>query len=102
MMILTGYLHVREVLEDESLVELWVEVLPVHFGLVLGLFVGQQVDLDEGVGQPCRPVGGRQVASLDHLMFDTAFNILQPDVPVYHVSFTVRIFNAPLLSALEL
>ena len=66
-MILTGYLHVREVLEDESLVELWVEVFPVDFGLVLWLFVWQQVDLDEGVRQTGRPVSGRQVGAFNHL-----------------------------------
>ena len=61
------YLHVGQVLEDESLVELWVEVLPVDLGLVLWLLVGQEVDLDEGVGEAGGPVGGGQVRGLDHL-----------------------------------
>ena len=33
------YLHIRKVLEDEGLVELWVEILPVDFCLVLWLLV---------------------------------------------------------------
>ncbi len=37
--------HVGQVLEGERLVELGIEVLPVHLGLVLGLLVRQQVDL---------------------------------------------------------
>ena len=61
------YLHVGQVLEDESLVELGVEVLPVDLGLVLGLLVRQEVDLDEGVREAGGPVGGRQVGRLDHL-----------------------------------
>ena len=81
------YLHVRDVLEDEGLVELWVEVLPVHLGLVLGLLVWQQIDLirenhsnalnymessclahlDEGICETGGPIGGREVGTLDHL-----------------------------------
>ena len=60
-------LHVRKILEDEGLVELGVEILPVDFCLVLWLLVRQQIDLDKGVGQPCRPVGRGQVTRLNHL-----------------------------------
>ena len=61
------YLHVGQVLEDESLVELGVEVLPVDLGLVLGLLVRQEVDLDEGVREAGGPISGGQVGRLDHL-----------------------------------
>ena len=61
------YLHVGQVLEDESLVELGVEVLPVDLGLVLGLLVRQQVDLDEGVSGARGPIRRRQVLALDDL-----------------------------------
>ena len=61
------HLHVRKVLEAEGLVKLWVEVLPVHLCLVLWLLVREEVDLDEGVRQPCRPVRGREVLALYHL-----------------------------------
>ena len=59
--------HVGDVLEDEGLVDLRVAVLPVDLGLVLGLLVRQQVDLDEGVSGASGPVGRRQVLALDDL-----------------------------------
>ncbi len=62
------YSHVGQILEDERLVKLRVEVLPVDLGLVLGLLVGEQVDLHEGVGEPRGPVSGGQVAALNHLI----------------------------------
>ena len=62
-----GYLHVGKILEDKRLVEFGVEILPVDFCLILWLLVRQQIDFDEGVGQPGRPVGGGKVARLDHL-----------------------------------
>ena len=39
------FLHVWDVLEDEGLVELGVEVLPVDLGLVLGLLVRKEINL---------------------------------------------------------
>ena len=63
----TGYSHVGDVLEDEGLVDLGVAVLPVDLGLVLGLLVRQQVDLDEGVSGARGPIRRRQVLALDDL-----------------------------------
>lgn len=51
-------------LEGELLIEGGVEGLPVDFGLKLFLLVGQQVDLDVGVGGAAHVHGG-QLCSLD-------------------------------------
>lgn len=51
-------------LEGELLVEGGVEGLPVDFGLKLFLLVGQQVNLDVGVGGAAHVHGG-QLCSLD-------------------------------------
>lgn len=58
--------EVRRTLEEEGFVPVGVEVLPLHLGLQLVLFVGQQVDLDEGVRGPGEILGGELLAS-EHL-----------------------------------
>lgn len=50
-------------LEDERLIENRTEVLPLHFGLVLLLFVRQQEDFDVRVRRPPH-VHSSQVLSL--------------------------------------
>ena len=62
-----GNSHVGDVLEDEGLVELGVEVLAMDLGLVLGLLVREQVDLDEGIGETRRPIRRREVGALNDL-----------------------------------
>lgn len=57
---------VRRTLEQEGFVPVGVEVLPLHLGLQLVLFVGQQVDFDEGVGGSGEILGGELLAS-EHL-----------------------------------
>lgn len=52
-------------LESKGLVEDWVECFPVDFSLEFLLLVGQQVDLDVGVGGATH-VQGRQLLSLNH------------------------------------
>lgn len=58
--------EVRRTLEQEGFVPVGVEVLPLHLGLQLVLFVGQQVDFDEGVGGSGEILGGELLAS-EHL-----------------------------------
>lgn len=58
--------EVRRTLEQEGLVPVGVEVLPLHLGLQLVLFVGQQVDFDEGVRGSREILGGELLAS-EHL-----------------------------------
>ena len=62
-----GNSHVGDVLEDEGLVELGVEVLAMDLGLVLGLLVREQVDLDEGVSQTRRPIRRGKIGALNDL-----------------------------------
>lgn len=50
-------------LEQEGFVPVGVEVLPLHLGLQLVLFVGQQVDFDERVRGPGEVLGGQLLAS---------------------------------------
>ena len=49
------------------------QLLPAHLGLVLGLLVRQQVELDEGVGRARGPVRRRQLFALDDLRRRTTF-----------------------------
>lgn len=58
--------EVRRTLEQEGLVPVGVEVLPLHLGLQLVLLVGQQVDFDEGVRGSGEILGGELLAS-EHL-----------------------------------
>lgn len=53
----------RRTLEQEGFVPVGVEVLPLDLGLQLVLFVGQQVDFDEGVGGPGEILCGELLAS---------------------------------------
>lgn len=52
----------RRTLEQEGFVPVRVEVLPLDLGLQLVLFVGQQVDFDEGVGGPGEILCGELLA----------------------------------------
>lgn len=58
--------EVRRTLEQEGLVPVGVEVLPLDLGLQLVLLVGQQVDFDEGVRGSGEILCGELLAS-EHL-----------------------------------
>lgn len=58
--------EVRRTLEKEGFVPVGVEVLPLHLGLQLVLFVGQQVDFDKGVRGSGEILGGELLAP-EHL-----------------------------------
>ena len=62
-----SHLHVRYILEDECLIEFWIQILPVHLSLVFGLLIRQKIQLDKGICQPCRPIGRGQVRALNNL-----------------------------------
>lgn len=51
--------------EEEDLVKHRVQSLAVHLGLVLGLPLGQQVDLDIGVGRAREVLGGQVLGPVD-------------------------------------
>ena len=61
------YLHVWQILEHESLVEFWIEILPMNFCFVFRLFVREEIKLDEWIREPGGPVGWREVAALNYL-----------------------------------
>lgn len=54
-------LHIRYVLEDKSLIEFRVEILPVHLGLIFRFFVWQKIKLDKRIRQSCRPIRGGKI-----------------------------------------
>ena len=59
--------HIRKILEDKSLVELWIKIFPVNFCLVFWFLIRQEIDLDKGIREAGRPVGRWKVAALYHL-----------------------------------
>lgn len=58
------YLHIWNALEDESLIKLRVEILPVDLGLIFGFLVRQQIDFDKGISEASGPISGWEISTL--------------------------------------
>lgn len=55
-------METTQTLKQEGFVPVGVEVLPLDLGLQLVLFVGQQVDFDEGIGGTGKVLGRELLA----------------------------------------
>jgi len=71
------HLHIGDVLENKGLVKLWVEILPVHFSLILRLLVRKQIHLNKRISETSGPVSWWKIRALQNLKKDETFLVLQ-------------------------